>query len=80
MGMGTYACATPREIFGDCDYELKAKSKFPGSQVGEAFSMLRDPTIWSPSYATVTHRQVEVLEDTLPKGQVKLLTREVTLH
>lgn len=67
-------------VHHDCDYEFKAKFKFPGGHVGEAFSTLQGPTIWSPSYATVTHRQVEVPDDTLPKGQVKLLTREVTLH
>lgn len=64
----------------DCDYEFKTKFRFPNGGIGEAFSTLQGPTFWHPSYATVTHRQVEVPDKTLPTSQVKLMTREVTIH
>ncbi|KAK0510017.1 hypothetical protein JMJ35_007411 [Cladonia borealis] len=67
-------------IHHDCDYEFKTKSRFPNRGVGEAFSTLQGPTIWHPSYATVTHKQVVVLDKTLPVSLEKLVTREVTLH
>jgi len=67
-------------VHHDCDYEFKAKFRFPNGCIGEAFSTLQGPTIWHPSYARVTHRQVEVPDKTLPLGQVKLVTREITIH
>ena len=67
-------------IHHDCDYEFKTKFRFPNGGTGEAYSTLQGPTIWHPSYATVTHRQVVVPDKTLPASQEKLVTREVTLH
>jgi predicted dehydrogenase len=67
-------------VHHDCDYEFKTKFRFPNGGIGEAFSTLQGPTFWHPSYATVTHRQVEVPDKTLPIEQVKLVTREVTIH
>ncbi|KAH6974601.1 hypothetical protein BKA56DRAFT_490586 [Ilyonectria sp. MPI-CAGE-AT-0026] len=67
-------------VHHDCDYEFKARFRFPGGGVGEAFSTLQGPTIWHPSYARVTHRQVEAPDATLPASQIKLVTREVTIH
>ncbi|KAF2258394.1 putative oxidoreductase [Lojkania enalia] len=67
-------------VHHDCDYEFRAKFRFPNGCIGEAFSTLQGPTLWHPSYATVTHRQVEVPDKTLPPGQEKLVTREVTIH
>jgi len=67
-------------VHHDCDYEFKAKFRFPNGCIGEAFSTLQGPTIWHPSYATVTHRQVEVPDKSLPYGQEKFVTKEVTIH
>lgn len=67
-------------VHHDCDYEFKAKFRFPNGCIGEAFSTLQGPTVWHPSYATVTHRQVEVPDKTLPPSQEKFVTREVTIH
>ncbi|KAL5372093.1 hypothetical protein DPSP01_013769 [Paraphaeosphaeria sporulosa] len=67
-------------VHHDCDTEFKAKFRFPNGCIGEAFSTLQGPTIWHPSYARVTHRQVEVEDKTLPSSQKKFVTREVTLH
>lgn len=67
-------------VHHDCDYEFKAKFRFPNGCIGEAFSTLQGPTIWHPSYARVTHRQVEVEDKSLPLSQKKFVTREVTLH
>ncbi|KAF2678701.1 putative oxidoreductase [Lentithecium fluviatile CBS 122367] len=67
-------------VHHDCDYEFKAKFRFPNGCIGEAFSTLQGPTIWYPSYATVTHRQVEVPDKTLPPSQKKFVTREVTIN
>lgn len=67
-------------VHHDCDTEFKAKFRFPNGRIGEAFSTLQGPTIWHPSYARVTHRQVEVEDKTIPSSQKKLVTREVTLH
>ncbi|KAJ4287122.1 hypothetical protein N0V88_007744 [Collariella sp. IMI 366227] len=67
-------------VHHDCDYEFKTKFRFPGGGIGEAFSTLQGPTFWHPSYATVTHRQVEVHDKTLPSSHQKLVTREVTIH
>lgn len=67
-------------IHHDCDYEFKTKFRFPNGGIGEAFSTLQGPTLWYPSYATVTHKQVVVPDKTLPTSQIKLVTREVTLR
>lgn len=67
-------------VHHDCDYEFKTKFRFPGGGIGTAFSTLQGPTIWHPSYATVTHRQVQVSDPTLPADQIKLVTREVTIN
>ncbi|KAI6754913.1 hypothetical protein HG530_012665 [Fusarium avenaceum] len=67
-------------VHNNCDYEFKTKFRFPGGGIGEAFSTLQGPTIWHPSYATVTHRRVQVPDKALPTEHVKFLTREVTLN
>ncbi len=67
-------------VHHDCDYEFKAKFRFPNGGVGEAFSTLQGPTLWFPSYATVTHRQVVVPDKTVLDSQEKLVTREVTIN
>jgi len=67
-------------IHHDCDYTFKTKFRFPGGGIGEAYSTLQGPTIWKPSWATVTHRQVVVPDKTLPTSQEKMVTREVTVN
>ncbi|KAJ5826821.1 hypothetical protein N7447_003584 [Penicillium robsamsonii] len=67
-------------VHHDCDYEFKTKFRFPNGGIGEAFSTLQGPSIWHPSYATVTHKKVEVADDTLPDSQQKYVTREVTIN
>ena len=67
-------------VHHDCDYEFKTKFRFPGGGIGEAFSTLQGPSFWHPSYATVTHRKVEVSDPTLPAFQKKYVTREVTIN
>ncbi|KFX96783.1 hypothetical protein O988_05170 [Pseudogymnoascus sp. VKM F-3808] len=72
-------------IFGDgvhdkCDYDFTAQFRFPNGGVGEATATLRGPTLWKPSEARVTMKEVVVLDKTLPPGQEKVRTRQVTLH
>ena len=72
-------------IFGDgvhdlCDYDFTARFRFPNGGVGEATSSLRGPTLWKPSEARVTHREVVVPDLALPASQAKVRTRTVTLH
>ncbi|KOS18113.1 D-xylose 1-dehydrogenase (NADP(+)) 2 [Escovopsis weberi] len=64
----------------DCDYEFKTSFRFPNGGVGEAFSTLQGPSVWYPSYAVVTHRQVDVEDRGLPETQQKLVTRQVTIN
>lgn len=45
-------------VHHDYDYSFKAKFRFPGGGIGKAHSTLQGPTIWKPSWATVTHRQI----------------------
>lgn len=67
-------------VHHDCDYSFKAKFRFPGGGIGEAYSTLQGPAIWKPSWATVTHRQIPVHDESLPTSQEKLVTREVTVN
>lgn len=72
-------------VFGDgvhdkCDYDFKAKFRFPKGGIGEATTSLRGPILWKPSEARVTTREVVVPDKTLPSTQEKVLTRQVTLH
>lgn len=63
-----------------CDSEFKASFRFPNGGIGEARTTLQGPTLWKPSEAKVTHREVVVADDSLPAQQEKLRTRVVTLH
>lgn len=72
-------------IFGDgvhdkCDYDFKAKFRFPNGGIGEATNSLRGSILWKPSEARVTMRETVVLDTTLPSTQEKALMRQVTLH
>jgi predicted dehydrogenase len=67
-------------VHHDCDYEFNAKFRFPNGAIGTAFSTLQGPTIWHPSWTTVTHRQIEVFDKALPRSQQKFVTKEVTIN
>lgn len=72
-------------IFGDgvhdkCDYDFKAKFRFPNGGIGEATTSLRGSILWKPSEARVTTREVVVPDKALESTQEKVLTRQVTLH
>ena len=72
-------------IFGDgvhdkCDTDVKAKFRFPSGGIAEATTSLRGPTLWKPSEARVTMREVVMPDKTLPSNQEKVLSRQVTLH
>ena len=73
-------------IFGDgihdkCDVDFRAKFRFSNGGIGEATSTLKGPTLWKPSEAKVTTREVVLTDDkTIPSTQEKVLKRQVTLH
>jgi hypothetical protein len=67
-------------VHDKCDYDFTAQFRFPNGGVGEATATLSGPTLWKPSEARVTMREVIVLDKTLPPGQEKVRTRQVTLH
>ncbi|KAL5116715.1 hypothetical protein ACEQ8H_005327 [Pleosporales sp. CAS-2024a] len=86
MGLEPESCTTAdTHAFTDgihhhCDYDFKAKFEFPGGRTAEAYSTLQGPTLWRPSWATVTHRKVTVPDTSLPETQQKWVTREVTVQ
>ncbi|PKY04094.1 NAD(P)-binding protein [Aspergillus campestris IBT 28561] len=67
-------------IHDKCDYDFHAKFRFPNGAIGEASTTLKGPTYWTPSYLTVTQKEVVVPDSTLPASQTKLLKRKLTLH
>jgi hypothetical protein len=50
----------------DCDYNFTAKFQFPGGRTAQAYSTLQGPSIWKPSWATVTHRKSVVPDKSPP--------------
>ncbi|RVX73562.1 hypothetical protein B0A52_02450 [Exophiala mesophila] len=70
----------PEEAHKNCDIDFKAKFRFPNGGIAEAESTLHGPTIWRPSHATVTQREVPVKEPSLPADQTKMMKRELTLQ
>lgn len=67
-------------IHDKCDYDFKAKFRFPNGGIGEAITSLRRSIFWKPSEARVIHKEVIVPETALPATQEKVMTRVVTLH
>jgi predicted dehydrogenase len=61
------------------DTEAKATFQFPNG-IGEAHCTLQGPSIWIPSYITVTHKKIMVPDQSLPATQRLFRKREVTLH
>ncbi|KXX75966.1 D-xylose 1-dehydrogenase (NADP(+)) 2 [Madurella mycetomatis] len=78
------SCTT--NVFGDgihdqCDIDFRAQFRFPNGGIGEATTTLRGPGYWwKPSEARVTHKEVVVLDKSLPESQEKVRTRVVTIH
>lgn len=66
--------------FDKIDYEFTARFRFPNGGIAEARSTMKGPLFWTPSHATVTQKEVAVVDATLPASQQKFQTREVTLH
>lgn len=62
-----------------CDYDFKAKFRFPNGGVGEAQSTLKGKTLLKPAYITVTNKEVVIPDDTLPASQEKVQSRVLTL-
>lgn len=50
------------------------------TRIGEASTTLKDHTQWTPSYVTVTQKEVVVPDTALPASQIKLLKRKLALH
>ena len=67
-------------IHDKCDWDFKAKFRFPNGGIGEASSTMRGQTAWKPSHVHVTTRPVPIPDSKLPKSQEKLRVRDVTLH
>lgn len=67
-------------VHDKCDYDFKARFRFPNGGIGEATGHFRGPIIWKPSEARVTTREVVVPDESLPPTQEKVLIREVALH
>lgn len=67
-------------IHAKCEYEFQAKFRFPNGGIGEASSTLKGGTIMKPSWATVVTKEVAILDDTLPTGQQRFQSRELTLQ
>ncbi|KAI0388446.1 putative oxidoreductase [Xylariaceae sp. FL0594] len=67
-------------IHDKCDWDFTAKFRFPNGGIGEAYSTLKGPTLWTPSYTTVTVREVVVPDGSLPSSQQNVRSREVTIH
>lgn len=74
------------DTFGDSahddriDYAFRASFRFPNGGTAEARATMMGPSLWRPSHARVTHREVVVPDAALPAGQEKVRTRTVTLH
>lgn len=63
-----------------CVTEFVAKFRFPGGRIGLAKSTLRGPTIWTPSYVTVTTKEDVVPDSKLSASEIKIQKRELTMH
>ena len=67
-------------VHNNCDYDFKAKFRFPNGGVGEAQSKLKGATLPRFSSVTVTNKEVEIPDPTLPASQVKVQSRVLTLY
>lgn len=64
----------------NCDYDFKAKFRFPNGGIGDAQSTLKGDTLYKPSSVTVTNKKVVIPDDTLPTSQEKVQSRELKLY
>ncbi|KAF7594703.1 hypothetical protein BBP40_008596 [Aspergillus hancockii] len=67
-------------VHDKCDWDFKAKFRFPHGGICEVQSTLSGPTFWNPSSVTVRHGTVIVDDETLPVGQEKVRTRDVAMY
>ncbi|KAL8721595.1 MAG: hypothetical protein Q9225_001759 [Loekoesia sp. 1 TL-2023] len=67
-------------VHKNCDYDFKAKFRFPNGGIGEAQSTLKGATLLKPSSVTVTNKEAVIPDNTLPASQEKVQSRELTLH
>ena len=67
-------------VHKNCDYEFKAKFRFPNGAIGDAQSTLRGETVLKPSHVTVTTKKVVIPDRTLSASQEKVQSRELTLY
>ena len=63
-----------------CDWNFKAKFRFPGDRIGEATTTLKGPTWWTPSTVSVTTREKPVVDASLPSTHEKTQFRQIVLH
>jgi predicted dehydrogenase len=70
----------PEEKFKNIDIDFKAKFRFPNGGIGEAEGTLHGPTIWTPSSVVVTNKEVVVPDESLPRGQEKVLKQELSFY
>ncbi|KAL1302062.1 hypothetical protein AAFC00_002504 [Neodothiora populina] len=66
-------------VHAKCDYEFKARFRFPNGGIGEASSTLRGGTMYRAAYVTVTTKGIVVPDDTLPASQEKRRSQELTI-
>lgn len=66
-------------IHDKCDWEFRAKFRFPNGAIGEASSSMKGGTILKPSSVTTITWEVVIFDETLPTFQERVQTREVTL-
>ncbi|KAI4180060.1 MAG: hypothetical protein LQ348_005258 [Seirophora lacunosa] len=67
-------------VHDKCDYDAKAKFRFPGGGIGEAYSTLKGETLLKPSSLTVTTKEVVIPDDTLSASEEKVRSRELSLR
>ncbi|KAL8940614.1 MAG: hypothetical protein Q9216_002727 [Gyalolechia sp. 2 TL-2023] len=67
-------------VHKNCDYDFKAKFRFPNGGIGEAQSTLKGATILKPSSVTVTEKEVVIPDKLLPDSQEKVRCRELSLY
>lgn len=67
-------------VHKNCDYDSKAKFRFPNGGIGDTHSSLKAETLIKPSGVTVTLREIVIPDKTLPPSQEKVQSRELTLR
>lgn len=67
-------------VHKNCDYDAKAKFRFPNGGIGEAHTTLKGGTMYKPTSVTVTEKETVIVpEKVLPASQELVRSRELTL-